>query len=312
MYKKHKIAVIIPCFNESSFIESTLHGIPEFVDQVIVVDDSSQDNSVEIIQKIKTEKSKIKLLRHKTNLGNGKSCLDGFEMGVTQKADILTVFAGDNQMDPNVLPSLLDRIIDGKADLAKGNRFFHLADLKSMPKLRIFGNIITSLLAKYCTGYWSVADPLNGYIALRKIIFVRLDKSRIAHRYDFEASLLIELSIVRARVKDVYIPARYGDEKSDLSPLVDTARIFRTFIKGYFRRIFIRYLLLSFHPVALFSLSGIILIVFGSCFSLWVIITTVGLNYATSATTMLAVTPLILGFQFLLQGIALDIADEPK
>jgi hypothetical protein len=80
--------------------------------------------------------------------------------------DIAAVMAGDNQMDPTYLPTLLDPIVDGRADYTKGNRLINEAYRKGMPPWRSFGNSLLTFLTKIASGYWQMMDPQNGYTAI--------------------------------------------------------------------------------------------------------------------------------------------------
>lgn len=241
MYKKNRIAVSVPAYNEEKLITKTLETIPSFVDLIVVVDDKSKDKTVEQILKSKKKDKRIVLIASEKNQGLGDTVIKAHIYAVKKGADILVVMAGDNQMDPDYLPLLLDTILDEGVDLAKGNRFFHRQDLKKMSTFRIIGNIFLTFVAKFCTGYWSIADPINGYTALQVKTFNKIDVSKIASRFGFEPSLLIELAIVKAKVKDVFIPARYGDEKSKVNLFIDPLKVLLIFMKGYLRRVFFKY-----------------------------------------------------------------------
>ncbi len=237
MYKKNKIAVSIPAYNEEKHIKKTLETIPSYVDLIVVVDDKSLDKTAHIILKCIKKDKRIHLLVSEKNQGLGGTVVMAHTYASKKNADIVVVMAGDDQMDPKYLPLLLDATIEDKVDYAKGNRFFHLQDLKKMPPFRIIGNIFLSLVSKICTGYWSVSDPINGYTALRVKTFKKIDPSQIGSRFGFEPSMLVELAILKAKVKDVFIPARYGDEKSKVNLLLDPLKVLQVFAKGLVRRI---------------------------------------------------------------------------
>lgn len=313
MYKRHKISVSVPAFNEEKLIGKTLRSIPSFVDLIVVVDDKSTDKTVEEIIKCKKLDRRIDLITSEKNLGLGDTIIKAHNFGVKKGVDIMVVMAGDNQMDPKYLPLLLDPIIKEGIDYTKGNRFFHRQDLKKMSTFRIIGNIFLTLISKFCTGYWSISDPINGYTALNARTYKKLDLSKIGSRYGFEPSLLIELSLVNARVKDVFIPARYGEEKSKVNLLADPLKVLKVFLMGFFRRMFYKYTLYNFHPIALFYGVGFLFILIGLIFGFYILFNSFVLQrISTPATVMLSVVPFIIGIQLILQAITLDIQNEPK
>lgn len=313
MYKKCKVAVSVPAYNEEKHIKKTLETIPSFVDLIVVADDRSSDKTVEQILQCRSRDKRIHLITSKENTGLGDTVVKAHTYAFGKKAQIAVVMAGDNQMDPAFLPPLLDAVIAGNCDYAKGNRFFHRRDLEKMPLFRIIGNVFLTFLSKFCTGYWSIADPINGYTALRIEAFKKIDVSKIASRYGFEPSLLIELALINARVKDVFIPARYGSEKSKVNLLTDPFKVMKAFVGGYFRRIFFKYMLYDFHPIALFYGAGFMSVFTGFVFGLFIAFNSFILQkISTPATVMLFVVPFLLGVQLILQAIVLDIQNEPK
>jgi glycosyltransferase involved in cell wall biosynthesis len=96
--------------------------MPEYVDRVYVVDDASIDKTTEITQAIASQNGKVKLLGHQQNGGVGKAITTGYNQALAEGIDITAVMAGDNQMAPVHLPMLLDPLVEGVADYAKGDR----------------------------------------------------------------------------------------------------------------------------------------------------------------------------------------------
>ena len=112
MYKEKKIAVVIPAYNEGKLIEVTLKGMPDYVDTMYVVEDGSSDNTLERIKKCMETDKRIILIEHEQNKGLGQTLIDGYMASKYSDNDITAVMAGDNQMDPEDLPGLLDKIVD--------------------------------------------------------------------------------------------------------------------------------------------------------------------------------------------------------
>lgn len=313
MYKNHKIAVIVPAFNEERHIGRTIAEMPEYVDSIIVVDDASTDGTVGKVEKLAAADSRLTLITNERNKGKGSCVVQGFQQSMESGSAITALMDGDNQMPAEHLDSLLDAVIDGSLDGAKGNRFIASPQaLSSMPKYRLVGNVLLTMMTKLASGYWSIFDSQNGYWAIRTATLGRLDLRRLARRYDLENSLLINLNIIGARVRDVAIPARYADEKSKIRIWRVTPRIMATLLGGLLQRIFYRYVLYSFHPVALFLFAGIPLVLWGTGFGIYVVITALGEPVATTGTVMMAVLPFLMGYQMLLAAFVLDILSEPK
>ena len=313
MYKDNSVAVVVPAYNEEELIGPTLAGMPEYVDSIIVTDDASTDDTAARVEAMAQRDARIMLIRHARNEGKGGAIIDGYRGAMDQGRDIVVSMDGDHQMPPEYLPSLLDYLIEQGYDAAKGNRFLASpGTLSAMPKHRLLGNILLTLLTKIASGYWSIFDSQNGFWAVSSASLAKLDLRRLARRYDLENSLLINLNIVGARLADVPIPAKYGNEVSGIRLWRVTPRIMATLFTGFWQRILLRYVLYNFHPVALFLFSGLALTLWGFGFGIWVAIRSLGPEAETTGTVMLAVLPFLMGFQLLLAAFVLDILSEPK
>ena len=220
---------------------------------------------------------------------------------------------GDDQMDPKYLMPLIEPIVAGEADYTKGSRFFYTRQLRQMPLVRQVGNLGLSFLTKASSGYWDVFDPTNGYTAVHRRVLEVLDWHAVDRRWFFETSMLIELNLVRAVVRDVQIPAKYADERSTLSAAGALVRFPRKLLAAFFRRLWLEYFVREFSPVSLFLVTGTLLSLFGALWGLahWVRSAQSGIA-ASTGTVMIAVVPLILGVQLLLQAVSLDIQNAPK
>jgi glycosyltransferase involved in cell wall biosynthesis len=307
------VAVIVPAYNEERLIEATLREVPEFVDSVIVIDDGSADGTVEAARRFAGSDPRVIVLVQEQNQGKGAAVVRGFEQVTAEGREFVVLMDGDNQMPAEYLTALLDPLIDDGLDATKGNRF--IADpkaLSTMPRYRMIGNILLTMMTKLASGYWSIFDSQNGYWALRMKTVERLELSRLAKRYDLENSLLINLNIIGGKLRDVPIPARYGEEESKIRIWKVTPRITMTLLGGVIQRVFYRYVVYNFHPVALFLLTGLPFLAWGLFFGLFVAITSMGDPAATTGTVMMAVLPFLMGFQLLLAALVLDIMSEPK
>ncbi len=305
------VGVVIPAYRVAAQIKQVIEEIPEFVKTIVVVDDCSPDNTSEIV--ISLNNSKVHLVQHKKNQGVGGAVLSGYKKALEVGAEIVLKLDGDGQMDPKVITHFILPIIEGKADYTKGNRFLHGEQLKSMPLLRRLGNWALSFLTKLASGYWNIFDPTNGYTAIHAKLLRLIDMKHIHHRYFFESSMLVELNICRAVVKDIPIPARYGEEKSSLSISKTLLQFPVLLIERILRRIKYQYFLLDFSACSLFIVLGTVFLLFGETWGLyhWALSFSKK-TVATTGTVMIAVLPTILGFQLLIQALVLDIQNTPK
>lgn len=311
MFKNHQIAVVIPAFNEEKKISQVVDSIPDYVDHIIIIDDCSQDNTPNIISNLKNKN--ISYLRNDKNNGVGFSMVRGYELAMDLNNDLMIKIDGDGQMDPSHLPGLLDALIVEKFDYVKGNRFIAEESLAFMPRHRLIGNIIVTFMNKLATGYWNIFDPQNGFTGISSGALKAINLKKIHRGYFFENDMLFQLNILEKRVKDLPIPAIYGDENSSLSPLKAGSTFPFLFLSRFFVRIYQKYILRDFSPIAIFLFFGILLSGWGFSFGLFVWIKNSILGVLTpTGTIMFSLLPLILGFQLILQAIVLDIQGTPK
>jgi glycosyltransferase involved in cell wall biosynthesis len=311
MYRDTRIQVVIPAYNVSAHIGAVLKDLPDFVDAVMVVDDGSTDGTLEAIGG--SGDARVTVLRHPRNEGVGAAMVAGFRHALGLPDGIIVKMDGDGQMDPEYLPRLLDPIIDGRCEYAKGNRFLFDRQLTAMPRARLAGNFILTFLTKLASGYWHVFDPQNGYLAIHSSALRLLDLGRIAKRYFFENDMLINLNVFDIRVKDVPMPARYGNETSSMS----LWRVVSTFpfhlFRGYWYRFYKKHVLRDFSAVALFMLTGLPLLTFGTGFGAYTWLQSYLHNrFASTGTVMLSVLPFLVGFELILQALVLEIKDSPR
>ena len=307
MINDNVIAVVVPAFNVEKQIADAVKGLASEVDLIVVVDDESKDNTIAAIKKINDER--IHLISNRENLGVGGATKEGFKLGLELGADICIKYDGDGQMDPTKLKDLVKPLFDGY-DYAKGNRFIHTDALSQMPKIRLLGNFLLTFMTKLVSGYWNIFDPQNGYVAITRKWLGLLPFENIHNRYFFENDMLIRLNVLGARVRDVSMPSRYGDEKSSLKVSKILISFPWLFIKRFVQRVYTKYVLYDFSVIGLFYFLGAFFMLFGTCFGAyhWVKSIHTGV-VATTGTVMIAVLPIIIGFQLFLQAIVMEIND---
>lgn len=312
MYRKLETAVVIPCYNEEKMITQTIKKIPEYIDHIIAVNDASTDDTIGVLNKLKKQYNKLIVVDNKVNQGVGGALIAGYDYAIKNtKATAIGIVAGDDQFDSSYLKAMLDDFIDQSADYVKASRFFHREAFKTMPKYRQFGNIFISLLTKFSTGYYSITDITNGCGWLRREIIEKIDFSIVEKRYDYETSMLTALSIANAKVIDHAVPAHYGDEKSTIKLIPTAWRNLKAVWKGFWRRIYYKYVLYGFHPVALFLFTGMFFLIISLLLAIFLLYVKLFAHQSpTAGSVMLAVLPFILGIQLTLTALTIDVSNE--
>lgn len=306
------IAVVLPCYRVKHKIVGVVESLLDHVDYIIAVDDCCPEQSGKHLQ-LQCSHPKLQILFHEQNQGVGGAMVTGYKAALQTDAEVIVKMDGDGQMDVRYLSRLIAPLLEGKADFTKGNRFFDLLALESMPSVRRFGNFGLTLLTKASSGFWHISDPTNGYLAIRRNALKLINFHLLDKRYFFEISFLIQLNVIRGIAHDVPMPAKYADEKSSLNPW----RILWSFpVKlwlGMLHRIWWRYFIYDINIVSIFLVTGSLLFLGGGAFGLhrWSTNWLHG-GEQSAGTVAFAMLPMILGFQMLLQAVVLDMIDKPS
>lgn len=306
------IAVVIPSFRVTAHILKVLARIGPEVHKIYVVDDACPDGSGKLVQS-ECRDPRVQVIFHEENQGVGGATMTGFLRARDDGATIAIKVDGDEQMEPAMIPKLVRPLEEGTADYAKGNRFFSPEFLEQMPTLRLLGNSALSFISKISCGYWRVMDPTNGFIAIQTSLLSVLPVDKIDRGFFFESDMLFRLNTLRAVVVDVPMPARYGNEVSNL-------RIWRVLFsfglkhfRCLFKRIVYNYFLRDFNLGSVQLLFGLLLPTFGAVFGAisWWENAHAG-RVSPFGTVMIAALPILVGIQMLLSAINYDILSEPR
>lgn len=307
-----KVAVAIPCYKVKAHILDVINKIGSEVDVIYVVDDCCPEGSGDYVLESNVD-NRVRVLRNEINMGVGGAVCTAYKQAIIDHIDIVVKIDGDGQMDPSLIKKFINPILKGKADYTKGTRFFTLDSLVSMPPIRKFGNAVLSFVNKASSGYWNIMDPTNGYTAIHRKVLNILPLDKISKRYFFESDMLFRLGTIRAVVNDIPMDARYDDEESNLSIKQVIVEFPPLYIKSFIKRIFYNYFLRDFNGASMEFIVGLILFVFGLLFGgfHWLESVTEQ-QVASTGTVMLAVLPMIMGFQLLLSAINFDMHNVPR
>jgi len=308
---KPVVAVVIPSYKVTNHIFQTIAEIGPEVAHIFVVDDACPDGSGKLVEREVKDK-RVKVIFHTENRGVGGAMITGYKAALESDAQIVVKLDGDGQMDPALIKDLIAPIVTGRADYTKGDRLDSLTGLAQMPTIRLFGNAGLSLLTKISTGYWNITDPTNGYTAIHRDALAALPLDMLSKRFFFESDMLFRLSIYRAVVWDVPMLARYGNEKSNLSIAKTLWEFPWKHFKNFHKRLFYNYYLRDISAASIELPLGLILWWFGLLSGLDALGDSMRSGIpASTGTVMIAVVPLILGFQLLLAFVSHDVSAVP-
>ncbi len=304
------IAVVMPAFNEAAHIREAMRAVPAWVDAIYVVDDASADDTSEVARAVGDPRAHV--LRHEANRGVGGAMVTGYRAALADGHTIVVKMDADGQMPADEMDRLVQPVVANIADYTKGNRFRLPRSTAGMPSSRKLGSVLLSFLTKVASGYWHVFDSQCGFTAIRASFLALLDLDNVASDYFFENDMLIKLNPLSARVVDVPTSTLYGAEVSAISIPKIVATFPPRLFSRWIARLSNKYLVIDFGAVGVLAAGAIVCLLFGSVFGgyHWFLSATTN-HVATTGTVMIAVLPIIIGIQMLLQAFAMEVLSSP-
>jgi glycosyltransferase involved in cell wall biosynthesis len=301
-----RIAVVVPAHDEEELIATTIGGIPSLVDRIYVVDDGSGDATAERARG--AGDVRVEVISHERNQGVGAATVTGYRRALDDGFDVIAVMNGDNQMDPEDLPELLRPVARGEVDYTKANRLFTGQAWELIPRTRYLGNAALSMLTKIASGYWHVADSQSGYTAISREMLGQLELDRVYTKYGFPNDMLVHLNVWNAHVRDIPSRPVYGvGERSDMRYRHVVPKISWLLLKGFFRRLWEKYVIRDFHPLVFFYLFGMLATAVGVILGLVVVGFRLAGDQFTVGTVVLIALLVLSGSQFTLFAMWFDM-----
>lgn len=220
-----KVLAIIPAYKEEGRVGATVRGVPEYLTDVLVVDDGSPDRTAD-----EARAAGATVLRQEPNRGKGAALLLGFAYALGNDYDAVVTLDADGQHDPAAIPAMIVELKAG-ADIVIGAR---KKDIRIMPPQRIFSNTWTSVTLTALTGAL-IRDSQSGYRALRAEVLRAVPLTTT--KYDLESEQLVGAARRGFRIAHVTIPTIYGTEKSKINVPRDTFLFFRVVFRDLLSRL---------------------------------------------------------------------------
>ncbi len=226
-----KVLAILPCWNEENKIGPAVIKTKSYVNQVLVVDDYSSDNTVK-----EASSCGAVVLSHKKNLGVGAALKSGFEYAIKKKFDIVIIMAGDNQDNPAEIPIFLKAMKEGY-DLIQGSRYLKKFDHKQPFSRKITTRLFT-LFFRLVVGY-PITDASNGFKAIRISLIKDLNLLKNDFdRYELEPYIIIQAIRNNYKFKEVPVTKHYDliHGYSKMKPFISWFQICKPIIISLFKK----------------------------------------------------------------------------
>ena len=253
VYNSWDVGVVIPARNEQEHIGEVLESIPDFVDHVIVINDGSNDSTGKIAEGFSNSHYTLEILENHGQ-GVGSSIDKGHirMLEISKKPFVSVVIAGDGQMNPLDMESVILPIVNRNSDYVKGDRFNHKQGLGKMPLIRKWASLILAFFTTLASGR-KISDPQCGYTATSYEVLMDWNWDKSWRGYGYPNYWLINLSRGNWRVNHVPVQSIYGNQKSSIKGLYFFISVGIMMAIEHHKRVFAKLFSLNVNPHTMFS-----------------------------------------------------------
>ena len=212
--KKPKVIVVMPAYNAAATVKKTVADIPEgAVDEVILNDDNSTDNTVEVAKELG-----ITVLKHDENKGYGANQKSLYDAALEKGADIVVMVHPDYQYDPRVIPAAVNFLSNGICDVIMGSRIRTRRETLEcgMPIYKYISNRFLTTVENMSMGQ-NLGDFHSGFRAYTRAVLETVDFHKNSDDFVFDTEFLAQSVYHGFRLGDIPIPTRYFDEASSIN-----------------------------------------------------------------------------------------------
>ncbi|MBT8190183.1 MAG: glycosyltransferase family 2 protein [Saprospiraceae bacterium] len=214
MYKGKKVVVVLPAYNAASTLQKTYNEIPmDIVDELILCDDSSTDNTVEVARQIGIKY----IISHKKNRGYGGNQKSLYNKALKLGADIVIMLHPDYQYTPKLIPSMVNIIGEGLYPVVLGSRILGKGALKGgMPLYKYISNRFLTLFQNFLLGY-KLSEYHTGYRSFSRKVLERINFNSNSDDFVFDNQMLSQIIYHKFDIAEVTCPTKYFEEASSIN-----------------------------------------------------------------------------------------------
>ncbi|MFL5751662.1 MAG: glycosyltransferase family 2 protein [Chloroflexota bacterium] len=208
-----RTVVVMPAYNAAKTLERTYADIPhDIVDQIILVDDVSHDETVDIARSLG-----LAVLIHRQNLGYGGNQKTCYDAALAAGADVVVMLHPDYQYDATRIPDLIEPILAGRADLMLGSRFLGDPLGGGMPRWKFVSNRFLTIVENVAFGL-HLSEYHTGLRAYSRRLLERIPYRLNSDDFVFDQELVSQVVAagMRRRIGEIAVPTRYFEEASSV------------------------------------------------------------------------------------------------
>jgi len=213
MYNQKKIIVVLPAYNAAATLEMTVRDIPEMVDEIILVDDKSSDETILIAKKLG-----LFIFSREKNGGYGANQKDCYRLALSHGADVVVMIHPDYQYDPKLIKYLVSFIIEGYCDVMLGSRIRSRQEVLQggMPLYKYLANRFLSFFENVLSGQ-NLSEWHTGMRAYNREVLEKINFQKNSNDFIFDSQVLFQIIEAGYRIGDIPAPVRYTAESSSIN-----------------------------------------------------------------------------------------------
>ena len=213
MVNNKKIIAVLPAYNAAKTLKQTVEDISRtYVDEIILVDDASKDNTVEVARNLG-----LKVFAHPKNLGYGANQKTCYAESLKAGADIVVMVHPDHQYDPKVIPHLILPLLNEECDAVFGSRMMvkNEALKGGMPWWKFLANIFLTEVENLILGL-NLTEYHSGFRAYSKKVLETLPLEKNSNGFVFDSEIIVQLKVFKFKIQEIPIKTRYFKEASQV------------------------------------------------------------------------------------------------
>ncbi len=213
MYQDKKIVVVLPAYNAQETLRQTVADIPSLVDEIILVDDKSSDETIAIAKELG-----LRVFAHNKNQGYGANQKTCYRLALEQGADIVVMVHPDYQYDPKLIKYFVEFMVADYFDVMLGTRIRSRREALAggMPRYKYISNRALTLYQNLITGQ-NLSEWHTGMRAYKREVLEQIDWRSNSDDFVFDSQMLFKVVAHRYRIGEIPVPVRYFKEASSIN-----------------------------------------------------------------------------------------------
>jgi glycosyltransferase involved in cell wall biosynthesis len=214
MINNKKIIVVLPAYNAAKTLQQTVDEIPfDIVDDLILTDDFSNDETIQIAQKIGIQH----IISHDSNRGYGANQKSCYQKAFELNADIIVMLHPDYQYTPKLIPAMCSLVANDLYDVVLGSRILGKGALKGgMPLYKYVSNRILTFVQNILMNQ-KLSEYHTGYRCFNATLLQKIDFNNNSDDFVFDNEILAQCCFIKAKIGEISCPANYFEESSSIN-----------------------------------------------------------------------------------------------